>query len=124
LVVVGDGAVTRLYKNGIGSALATSRRAAWTAIYRGVRRADFAHGYLPLCRSIARDNRAGRLLLLQVPALKHSRPLALAHRSMARKAMRDSAAAQLHARILWGTFTGTYSYADLRTRMNRSPRGR
>lgn len=113
LVAVGDGAVTRLYKNGIGSALATARQAAWTAIQCGVRRADFAQGYLPLCRSIVRDNRAGQLLLLQVPALKHVRALALAHRSVGGAALRDPAAAELHARILWGTFTGAYSYTDL-----------
>jgi flavin-dependent dehydrogenase len=32
-VAVGDAAVTRLYKDGIGSALMTARRAAWTALY-------------------------------------------------------------------------------------------
>ncbi len=113
LVVVGDGAVTRLYKNGIGSSLATARQAAWTAMFHGLGRADFAQGYLPLCRDVVRDNRAGQLLLLQVPALKRFRPLALAHRYMGGGALRDSAAAELHARILWGTFTGTYSYTDL-----------
>ena len=69
-VAIGDAGVTRLFKNGIGSALRTARRAAWIAVSRGCSRADFVAGYLPLSRAIDLDNQIGRLLFLQVPLLK------------------------------------------------------
>jgi flavin-dependent dehydrogenase len=68
-VAIGDAAATRLYKNGIGSALKTADRAARTAIYHGCSKAAFERHYVPLCRAIGRDNRLGRLLFLELPLL-------------------------------------------------------
>lgn len=113
LVAVGDAAATRLYKNGIGSALATARRAAWTTVYRGHATADFAESYVPLCRSIHHDNRLGRLLFLEVPMLKRFGVMPRAHRRLASTGHQRSGASELHARILWGMFTGAYSYREL-----------
>ena len=113
VVAIGDAGVTRLYKNGIGSALATARQAAWTAVFEGHRRADFAHSYLPVCRAIERDNWAGRVLFLQLPALKQLGLVAAAHHRLAYAAERDSHIAELHAQVLWGIFTGTYGYFAL-----------
>jgi flavin-dependent dehydrogenase len=61
-VAVGDAATSRLYKDGIGTAFETARRAAYTAIYHGIRASDFRCHYAPLCRMIALDNFFGRLL--------------------------------------------------------------
>jgi flavin-dependent dehydrogenase len=61
-VTVGDAGVTRLYKDGIGSAYQTAWQAARTAFEIGISEQAFARGYAPLCRSIARDNRIGKLL--------------------------------------------------------------
>jgi flavin-dependent dehydrogenase len=61
-VAIGDAAVTRLYKDGIGSAFQTAKAAAYTAVFRGVGARDFAAGYAPACRAIQRDNRFGQLL--------------------------------------------------------------
>jgi hypothetical protein len=113
LVAVGDASVTRLYKNGIGSAVATAQQAAWTSVLRGWERADFVHNYLPVCRSIERDNWAGRVLFLQVPALKQLGLVASAHQRLAESAAHNSDIASLHAHVLWGMFTGTYGYFDL-----------
>lgn len=112
-VAIGDASVTRLYKNGIGSALATAERAARTAVFQGCRGEDFAARYLPLCRTIDRDNRIGRLLFLEVPMLKHFGVMPMAHCHLATDAGRHGAVSQLHARILWGMFTGAYSYRQL-----------
>lgn len=120
LVAVGDAAATRLYKNGIGSALATAERAAWTAIYRGHAKGDFARHYLPLCRAIELDNWIGRLLFLEVPVLKRFGTIAMAHRRLVTDARRHPAASELQARILWGMFTGAYSYRQI-FRMAVSP---
>ena len=111
-VAIGDAGATRLYKNGIGSALATAERAAWTAVTRGCTKADFERHYMPLCRKIDLDNRFGRLLFLEVPLLKYFRPMARAHYRLASDAG-HRAEARLQARILWGMFTGTYTYREL-----------
>jgi len=119
-VAVGDAGATRLYKNGIGSALVTAERAARTAICRGCTKDDFAVSYLPLCRAIDQDNRIGRLLFLQVPLLKRFGPIPVAHDRIVSGANRHRAASELHTRILWGMFTGAYSYRQL-FRMGMSP---
>ncbi len=112
-VAIGDASATRLYKNGIGSALATAERAAWTAIHQGCAKQDFVTNYLPLCRAIDSDNRIGRVLFLEVPLLKHFGVMPMAHYRIAAGARQHQAVSELHARILWGMFTGAYSYHDL-----------
>lgn len=112
-VAVGDAGTTRLYKNGIGTALRTARRAAHTAVHYGVDESRFRAHYAPLCREITRDNRAGRFLFSFINVFQHYRRLTLPH-------MRSIAAEQfmlpakrLHSRLLWGMFTGTYTYRQL-----------
>jgi flavin-dependent dehydrogenase len=111
-VAIGDAGATRLYKNGIGSALAAAERAAWTAVTHGCARADFERHYMPLCRRIDRDNWFGKLLFLEVPLLKRFGPVARAHYRLAADG-KHRAEAELQARILWGMFTGAHSYRDL-----------
>ena len=111
-VAIGDAGATRLYKNGIGSALAAAERAAWTAVNRGCARADFERHYIPLCRKIDLDNRFGRLLFLEVPLLKRFGPMSRAHYRLASD-VTHRAEAGLQARILWGMFTGAYTYREL-----------
>jgi flavin-dependent dehydrogenase len=120
-VAIGDAGSTRLYKNGIGSALATAERAAWTAIHQGISQSAWSRHYLPLCRTIDGDNRIGRLLFLEAPVLKRLGLLAGAHYRLATRTQRHPEVSQLHARILWGMFTGAYSYREL-LRMSLTPR--
>jgi flavin-dependent dehydrogenase len=112
-VAIGDASSTRLYKNGIGSALATARQAAWTTVHAGTSREAYAHHYLPLCRHIDSDNRLGRLLFRGVPLLKRTSALARAQREIAESGRRVAPASELQARLLWGMFTGAYPYRDL-----------
>jgi flavin-dependent dehydrogenase len=72
-VAVGDAGVTRLYKNGVGTALATARQAAETAVLRGIEEAEFRRHYAPLCERIHRDNRFGRLLFSAAGVLLRNR---------------------------------------------------
>ncbi len=110
LVVVGDAAVTRLYKDGIGAAELTARAASRTVIERGVAHEDFSRGYLPVCRRLAADNRYGRLcfalwdLTRRTPLLLRGWEQAIA----AEQALPPEE--RLHMRVLWGMFTGDMSY--------------
>jgi flavin-dependent dehydrogenase len=56
-VAVGDAAVSRLYKDGIGTAFLTAQAAAHTAVFGGVGARDFAAHYAATCHAINRDNR-------------------------------------------------------------------
>jgi flavin-dependent dehydrogenase len=113
LVVVGDAAITRLYKDGIGAAFTTAEAAARTAIERGISKQDFAAGYRPVCRRIATDNLYGRLLFRLWAAAQRS-PSLLA---LWRKAILAEAdlppAAHLHTRLLWSMFTGDEPYRKI-----------
>jgi flavin-dependent dehydrogenase len=113
LVVVGDAAVTRLYKDGIGAAFITAEAAARTAVGRGVARGDFAAGYRPTYRRIAADNRYGRLLF-RLWSVRQRTPFLLSTWQRAILAEADlPPEAQVHTRVLWGMFTGSESYRRL-----------
>jgi flavin-dependent dehydrogenase len=58
-VAVGDAAVTRLYKDGVGSAFFTAGSAMQVDVEQGISRGDFARSYAPFCRHVARDNAYG-----------------------------------------------------------------
>lgn len=112
-VAVGDAAVTRLYKDGIGSAFLTAQRAAWTALHVGISRQAFARGYEPLCRSIALDNRVGRFLFWLWQQSQARPHLA---RSWLRLLLAEKALPmpERHGhRALWGLLTGDDSYVTI-----------
>ena len=113
LAVVGDAAVTRLYKDGIGAAFITAEAAARTAIQRGVSRQDFARGYGPTCRRIAYDNLFGRLLFRLGDFVRQS-PVLLD--SWQQTILREAAlppGEQNHTRALWSMFTGDETYRKI-----------
>jgi flavin-dependent dehydrogenase len=113
LVVVGDAAVTRLYKDGIGAAFITAEAAARTAIQRGVSHRDFLVGYHPICRRIMADNRYGRLLF-RLWAFTRRSPWLLAIWRHALLAEVDLPSEErVYARMLWGMFTGDESYRQI-----------
>ncbi len=121
VVVVGDAAVTRLFKDGIGTAFQTARAAAHTAVFEGVSERHFRRGYLPLCRRLARDNTYGKLLLGVHRRLKGSRRFFQLQAAV----IEDEKSAPYPGRLLdqvsWGMFTGASSYRDI-ARRTLSPR--
>ncbi|MBE7555668.1 MAG: hypothetical protein HS126_31855 [Anaerolineales bacterium] len=110
LVVVGDAAVTRLYKDGIGAAFQTAAAAARTAIQQGVSRQDFAAGYRPVCRRITLDNFYGRLLFRLWAVTRRSPILLDTCRQMILAEADLPPAAQSYTRIVWSMFTGDETY--------------
>ena len=112
-VAIGDAAVTRLYKDGIGSAYATAKAAMETAVQHGIGAADFRSQYAPACRRMARDNRFGHWLFrlwsraLTVPRLMD------AWKATLREEASGVSRERTHMRILWGMFTGDEAYERL-----------
>jgi flavin-dependent dehydrogenase len=109
-VAVGDAAVTRLYKDGIGSAFLTARAAAQTAVLNGVAARDFAKYYVPTCQAIQDDNRFARWLFDLWRWLQRSPRLGQALlRALDSEAR--LAAADWHWRwAVWAILTGGASY--------------
>lgn len=113
MVVVGDAAVARLYKDGIGAAFTTSKAAAATAISQGVSRQDFALSYQPVCQRIAADNRYGLWLFRLWDFTRRSPVLFNAWKQAILSEADLPSHQRVHARILWGTFTGDESYRTI-----------
>jgi flavin-dependent dehydrogenase len=112
-VAVGDAAVTRLYKDGIGSAFFSAKRAMDIAMRRGISATAFRRYYAPFCRGVAVDNRYGKHLFRFWALTYRSRLL----RRMWTQAIQAEADwpsdRRVHNRILWGMLTGDDSYREL-----------
>ncbi len=112
-VAVGDSCVTRLYKDGIGSALATARAAAETALLHGIGAADFGAYYVPVCRSIDADNRAGRVVFGIVAFSKQSRVFIRALGRALELEAAEPPASRMLGTTLWALFTGDSTYTEI-----------
>jgi flavin-dependent dehydrogenase len=112
-VAVGDAAVSRLYKDGIGSAFFSARRAVEVMMEKGISAQAFRRHYAPFCRRVAADNRYGRYLYFMWALTYKSRIL----RRLWRQAIQVEAEAprdqRVHIRILWGMLTGDDPYREL-----------
>lgn len=109
LVIVGDAAVCRIYKNGFESAFHTARLAADTALRHGVSAGDFASGYYRRLRPLIRDNFYGQLLFDLNDLCSRSPALAEVRRRLAMGRPEDPAVRLFH-KILWGMLTGSLPY--------------
>lgn len=112
-VAVGDAAVTRLYKDGIGAAFRTAEAAMRAAVYHGIHAGAFRRHYAPLCRRIAHDNRYGRYLFRLWDFTLRTPWLLKAWKAALRREADLPSAARRHLRILWGMFTGDEPYRRL-----------
>ncbi len=112
-VAVGDSAVSRLYKDGIGSALVTAREAARAAVFHGVSRESFRRHYQPLCRRIGRDNRWGQRLFTASYYARDSRAFLLAQQRLIGDEQAKTSGPQPFTKVVWGMFTGSYSYSRM-----------
>lgn len=121
-VAVGDAAVTRLYKDGIGSAYATAERAMQTAITQGISESAWRKGYAPTCRRIAGDNVYGRLLFGLWDLTVNSPAMLDLWKRTIRLEESQPTEARVHTRVLWGMFTGDEPYREL-MRLSIGPAG-
>jgi flavin-dependent dehydrogenase len=112
-VAVGDAAVTRLYKDGIGSAFQTTRQAIATAIEVGISKQAFGRHYAPTCRSIARDNTYGLMLFRLWNFVLNSPRLLNAWKRAIQQERSLPVQDRKHMRVLWGMLTGDEPYRQL-----------
>ncbi len=112
-VAVGDAVISRLYKDGMGSSLLTAREAARTIVHHGLSRQDFQRHYQPLCRTMGWDNWWGRLLFSIHDRVKDSRAFLLAQHRLVKDEQDKVAGPQPFTKVIWGMFTGSYSYSNI-----------
>jgi len=109
-VAVGDAVITRLYKDGIGSALHTAECAARVVLEHGIAGRDFKRHYRPVVRAIERDNRYGYWLFRMWERVKGEGILStLGQRTLMAEAQL-APAWRVHGSLLWYMFTGDAPY--------------
>ncbi|MFC2014534.1 FAD-dependent oxidoreductase [Chloroflexota bacterium] len=112
-VAIGDAAISRLYKDGIGSSLLSARQAAMTVINHGRSRNDFKRYYQPHCRDIGRNNRWGKLLFAINNRTKDSRSFLLAQQRLIGEEQESKTSSRGFTRAAWGMFSGNYRYRNI-----------
>jgi flavin-dependent dehydrogenase len=112
-VAVGDAAVTRLYKDGIGSAYQTTKSAMSVAMRLGISHLMFRKHYAPVCDSISIDNSYGFLLFRIWNFVLNSPRLLNAWKGAIEREMSLPLQDRRHMRILWGMLTGDEPYRRL-----------
>ncbi len=117
LVLIGDVAATKLYKNGIGAAYLAAKSAAAAAVFDGISARAFDRNYGPTCRAIERDNRLGRLIFAVTGLVKR---LGFVKGAFLRVIQAEQGLEGRRRRlsmVMWDTFTGSAAYGSILKRM-------
>jgi len=113
IVVIGDAAFSRHYKNGLESAFITAELAARASIFKGIDKTSlYQNYYLPAKKTIIRDNSYGRALFAINDCISSIPFLARYHIALAEKKDKKSSS-KLIRKILWNMFTGNISYKEI-----------
>jgi len=113
VVLIGDCATTKLYKNGIDAAHSTAKAAATTAVFEGISNEDFLRHYWPTCRAIAKDNKIGVLVFAATRLIQKIRLARLGVLHMTSKEQQKKRGSQRMSMVLWDIFTGSANYMDI-----------
>lgn len=113
VVLVGDAACCRYYKNGLESALTSAKLAAETALFYGISRRDFHWAYYSAVRQqIIRDNYFGRFLL-GAHSFISSHPILMRLALQTRSEVTRPHVRQHYDEILWNMLSGDRSYRHI-----------
>ncbi|HNX23281.1 MAG TPA: NAD(P)/FAD-dependent oxidoreductase [Spirochaetota bacterium] len=112
-VAVGDAAVSRLYKDGIGSAYLTSSMAMHSALTHGISESDFKKDYRKLCRSLSHDNFIGSIMFRIFSWMLEKPFIARSISRCVHEEMSLPPARRVFTILIWGMLTGDYSYRFL-----------
>jgi flavin-dependent dehydrogenase len=113
LVYIGDSGFTRLYKDGIGAAYRTAKAAATTAILHGIASKDFEQFYWPVCQTIDKDNKIGKLVFNIVRQIQNIKISRRAFVAMAQSESEQKGGQKIMSTVLWDMFTGSASYREI-----------
>ncbi|MGE5221653.1 MAG: NAD(P)/FAD-dependent oxidoreductase [Omnitrophica WOR_2 bacterium] len=113
VVFIGDSGVSRLYKDGIGSAYRAAKAAASCAILEGISSEDFRRHYAPFYKTMEADNRIGRVIFSVTYIIQHFHFFRKAVLRMVAAEQRSPGGSARLSSVLWDTFTGSASYREV-----------
>lgn len=113
VVLVGDSASSKLYKNGVGAAYITGKAAANTAVFNGISAAAFKKHYQPVCTNLERDNTLGRFIFSVTSIIQKSHLLKSAMLALVIKEQGKKNQNRRMSSVLWDTFTGSAAYKNI-----------
>ncbi len=119
VVFIGDCGVTRLYKDGIGAAYRTAKAAARAALFEGITERAFERHFMPVCRSIAKDNQVGKVAFFVTRVARWFRFLRTAMLRMVIREQTKPGEQRRMSGVLWDMFSGSAPYSDIFLRMLR-----
>ena len=121
LVLMGDCAVSKLYKNGIGAAYFAGKAAATTAVLHGISESDFQKHYWPTCKKLNFDNFLGKTVFAVTTIIQKSNFLKKGVHRMVQNEQEVDGHKRYMSTVLWDTFTGSAPYKEIlqRTLMPR-----
>lgn len=117
LVLIGDSATSKLYKNGIGAAYKTAKAAATTALLKGISKEDFETHYAPACQKLEKDNKIGKVIFSFTEIIQKA---GFIKKGMLRVLEYEKVKApkKRHlSTVLWDVFTGSAPYKEIVLRM-------
>jgi len=113
MVLVGDSASSKLYKNGVGAAYITGKAAAKTAVFNGISAAAFKKYYQPVCSNLERDNLLGKFIFSVTGIIQKSHLLKSAMLGMVVTEQGKKNQNRRMSSVLWDTFTGSAAYKNI-----------
>ncbi len=114
VALVGDAAVSRLYKDGNGAAYRTAKALATAAIIHGISRKSLERYYAPACRKLSFDNTIGKTVFLTVNLFKWMPILSRGMLGMVRREQsRQDPRRMDMSLVLWDVYTGSNSYKSI-----------
>ena len=113
VILIGDSASSKLYKNGIGAAYITGRAAAKAAIFEGISAASLHKSYYKTCKEMNLDNNVGKLIFSLTKFIQKSKFLKRGLLQMVIKEQDEDSENRLMSSVLWDTFTGSADYRNI-----------
>jgi flavin-dependent dehydrogenase len=113
VVLLGDCAVTRLYKDGIGASYRVAKSAAVTAVFEGVAATDFENHYKKTCDTILRDNQYGKVIFGISGIIQALKPTRRGVLGLIRSEQSRPSDPKRLTGVLWDTFSGSAAYRDI-----------
>lgn len=113
VVLIGDSASSKLYKNGIGAAYITGRAAAKAAIFEGICKKSFKKSYHPTCKNLNIDNMVGKFIFFVTKIIQRSKFLKEGLLQMVINEQNSKGDKRLMSTVLWDTFTGSAGYRNI-----------
>jgi hypothetical protein len=113
VVLIGDSASSKLYKNGIGAAFITARSAASTAIFEGIDKRTFEKYFKPSCTDLDRDNMAGKFIFWFTKLIQKSSMSKMGILRMVAREQQNAHDVPRMSSALWDTFTGSAGYRNI-----------